>query len=129
MSVVKYSVQLTSRATGTIQLLDVEAASEEEAIGMFDAAKYAVTIIRPDEQQASRERIERLQEETKRVNEAIRKHYVAKAVVMWYLVAIGLAFALVAFLNMHFDRGETDLFPAEKSDVQKAVEFKVLTDD
>lgn len=127
--VVKYTVQLTNSATSEVQVLEVEASSEEEAIGMFDASKFDVAIIRPDDElQASRERIARLREEARTIDKAIQNHYVVKLVFLVIFGAAIIGCGLVSFLNNHFDRGKTDLFRPEKSEVQKALEIEVLSD-
>ncbi|MEW4564719.1 hypothetical protein AB1K70_19420 [Bremerella sp. JC770] len=123
----KVSVQLTSVATGEVQFVEVEASSEDEAIAMFDASKYDVSIDRPGEmEQASRKRIEQLQRHSDAVEKAVQNHLVGK---LWAVVVIGAVMAamgLVALLNGLADRGSSDPVRPKKSEVQESLGIEVL---
>lgn len=124
----KYSVQLTSRATGTIQLLDVEAASEEEAIGRFDATTSEVKVIPPDQiAQAKQAYYDQLQNELDRAkNQAQRA--LPMFLLMVTLIVLLFSVTIVGLVNWDSKKSSSAPKDSEMSDSEKALMFKVLTD-
>lgn len=122
-------VQLTSSATGEVQVLDVEAPSEEAALEMFDASEYAVSIVQSDAMdQASRERVDRLRQKAEAIDKAIARGLVPKLFVLVVVAAAIVGCGLFALLNSQVEQGSGDRNHSEESDAEKALRGQVILD-
>ncbi len=130
----KVSVQLTDRATGEVQVLDVEAATEQEAIEMFDASKSAITVIQssaipPDaSQQASLERLEHLRQKSKAIDEAIASGLVLKLTLLICLVATLVGCGMFLVIQSQANDGSSKSGSSSTSDAEKALWLKTVLD-
>lgn len=125
----KYSVRVTDVATGKVQVLDVEASSEEEAIRMFDASSCTVSIISPDEiQQAHLERLERLRQEGAALERAQANGGLPLLVIFAVVVALVLSLLVGGGLDSSTKKSSGDQKGSKMTDAEKALYFKILTD-
>lgn len=122
----KYSVQVTDVATGKVQVLDVEASSEEEAIRKFDVSKFDVTVVKSSaDHDRDQARIERMKRELP-VQHSRGVKLILSFVVMIIAAIVGLS--LSAYLRSVPQRNNGDWNRPENSDVEKALINEVLRD-
>jgi len=124
---VKYSVQLTSTATGDVEVVDVEASSEAEAMKMFDTAKFEVSVLRPDEvEQSSRKRAARMREQANEVHQLIQRGLVLELYFAIIFFALVVGCGLSTFLGSLLQQGEREPNHSEPSDAEKMLRIEVL---
>ncbi|MBA2116786.1 hypothetical protein [Bremerella alba] len=122
----KYVVQLISENTGEAQVLEVEASSAEEAIGMFDASKFAVSIVPPETlDQAAEERAKQLV--------ASIAHWDSHAIalqltILAFVAALFVGCVVSTALRSQVDRGSGDSKRSKQSDAEKALWIHTLQD-
>lgn len=123
------SVQLTDRATGEVQVLDVEAATEQEAIAMFDPSKSTVTVLRPDAiEQASRKRLQHLQQKSKAIDQAIANGLVLKLTLLMCFVAACLGCGMLLVIQSQANDSSGKSGSSSLSDAENALFYRTLLD-
>lgn len=129
----KYFVRLISQATGNVQHLDVEASSEEEAIGRFDSSQFDIRIIRPDEyEQARLELREHYHQQLRRERELADKagrRTLGFCFAMLLLFGVMLIWVMSLVGSSSSGKKTSGSDDPGMSDAEKALMIKVLLDD
>ena len=133
----KYSVRVTDVATGKVQVLDVEASSEEEAIRNFDVTKFDVTVLRvidveereTDIEEASRQRIARLRQQAEAIERAQANGLVPLLVLFAVGAALVVGFVMNGALRSSMKKSSGDQKGSKMTDAEKALFLKILNDD
>jgi len=126
---VKVSVQLTSVATGEVKVVEVEASSEKDAITMFDAAKYDVSVVRSDEmERAQQDDIEKLRQRAEAIDKAIAQGLPLKLTILVMVAASLVGCGLSAYLTSQGKQGRSDRSGSQQGDAKSGLWLEVLRD-